>query len=383
MNKKIKNWIPKYYRLKINEFRHRNKFRKTYENQKIAERDFKTCDNKKSSKQIREELKLIKDYWKCYPLHYFRYYLYKKDNQLSKEELINYIPEFYFYNVYLPYYDTKKYDILQKDKNVMDSFFRSLNIPTANTLFKIISGQIYDINHNKITFKVFDEIMDTVNSDKIFVKPALGQGGFGINVFHRINEKFKKDDIVFNYDYLKKISHEDDWIIQEGIDQHEELNKINPSSVNTFRIITKNEEGNVKILVATLRIGINQKEVDNSAQGAISCKINLQNGAFNNFATSEHPYKKYIKHPNTNIIFNNYFTVHYTEIKNFVVNSARKLPYFKIISWDIALSKNNILAIEFNLSFGIDHLQYCCNGVRKQFEIEDPNFYWNYYKGIK
>ena len=65
MFENVKNKIPKYYRLRLNEFRHRNEFKKTYENQKIAEEDFKNERNKKNQKQIKEEIKLIKNYWKC------------------------------------------------------------------------------------------------------------------------------------------------------------------------------------------------------------------------------------------------------------------------------------------------------------------------------
>ncbi|MCG9479565.1 MAG: hypothetical protein K9H14_05065, partial [Actinomycetia bacterium] len=106
------NKIPIYYFLKAGEYGHRYIFRITYENQKNAEEDFKNCSNKKSSQQIKKEILLIQNYWKCYPLHYFRYYLYKKEKQLSDKALLNYIPEFFFYRVYLPFYDDRRYKVL-------------------------------------------------------------------------------------------------------------------------------------------------------------------------------------------------------------------------------------------------------------------------------
>lgn len=381
MNNLIKNKIPKYYRLKIGEYWHRYKFRRIYENQKIADEDFKKCSNKKSYIQIKKEIRLIQDYWKCYPLHYFRYYLYKKEKQLSNEELLNYIPEYFFYAVFLRFYDNGQYDILRKDKNLMDGLFRSVNIPTANTIFKIVRGQIYDVNYKLVSPIIFEEIIKTVCSDKIFIKPASGQGGFGITVFNRNNNRYVKNRDIMNYKFLVNLSKIDDWIIQEGIIQNEELNILNPSSVNTFRIITKNDAGKVKILISVLRIGIENKDVDNSAQGGISCQINLENGSFKSYATSEHPYKKYGKHPNSNIEFSQYHISFYDGIKNFVINNASKLPFFKIIAWDIAVSDHDLLALEFNTGFGLDHLQYACNGLRENFEIDNPNYYWNLIKG--
>ena len=52
----------------------------------------------KSKQQMFRELSLLKHYWGCIPLHYFRYKLY--DQNLSDEELKDFIPPYFFYVKY-------------------------------------------------------------------------------------------------------------------------------------------------------------------------------------------------------------------------------------------------------------------------------------------
>ena len=58
---------------------------------------FKECKNSKNKSQIKREIQICRKYWKCYPYHYFIYNLFRADNEVTEEELINYIPHFFWY----------------------------------------------------------------------------------------------------------------------------------------------------------------------------------------------------------------------------------------------------------------------------------------------
>ncbi|GAI52270.1 unnamed protein product, partial [marine sediment metagenome] len=120
-----------------------------------AMRRYKKCDNKKPKSRIRKEMNLCKKFWGCYPLHYYRYDLYRKDKELSESKLLNYIPEFFFYRLFLPFYDSEKYKILLTDKIITEQFFRSLSIPQPHTICKLINNHIYtselvEISYNDV-----------------------------------------------------------------------------------------------------------------------------------------------------------------------------------------------------------------------------------------
>ncbi len=64
------------------ETRHRLVYEKNYKRMAQAMKKFNKCGNKKTKFRIRKEMNLCKKFWRCYPLHYYRYNLYRKDKEL-------------------------------------------------------------------------------------------------------------------------------------------------------------------------------------------------------------------------------------------------------------------------------------------------------------
>ncbi len=338
---------------------------------------FKECDVKKPKSQIKEEMNFCKKFWGCYPLHYYRYDLYRKEKQLSQTELLSYIPEFFFYYLFLPYYDSTKYAALVTDKNITEQLFRSLAIRQAHTICKLITGRIYTRKLVETDFDTIGKKVEEKKYEKIFVKPLDGQGGHGIYIFHRnrSGQYVTKHDDVLTEDFLNDIGAKNNYIVQPGLMQHHEVSKIYPRSVNTFRIATENKNGNVRVLCATLRMGRAGNEVDNSAQDGIITRIDTGTGRMGHYATSEQC-EYFEKHPDTNFVFRNYEFANWNKIEEFAVESAKKLPQFTYLGWDIALTEEGPLAVETNLGFGLDHYQVVLGGLKHVFGISDPQFYW-------
>lgn len=93
--------------------------------------------------------------------------------------------------------------------------------------------------------------------------------------------------------------------------QHPKLECLNPTSVNTLRIITVKSGDSVEIVGAILRIGINNY-VDNFSAGGIAAPINISTGIVYKPAISKMNGLVYKEHPETN-----------TKILGF------KIPYWK------------------------------------------------------
>jgi len=357
--------------------KHRLTYEKSYKRMAQAMERFRKCDNKKAKHQIKKEIALCKNFWKCYPLHYFRYDLYRKEKELSEKELINYVPEFFFYSLFLPFYNLKKYKILIEDKIISEQFFRSLNISQPHTICTVKSNHIYTNDMNKITYARVKQELVEQKYEKIFVKPKDGYGGHGIYVFNKKNsgQYLASDNILFGEDFLRKIGAKNDFIVQAGVEQDSEILKIYPYSVNTFRIITEYKNGNIRILCAILRFGRNGNQVDNADSGGIFVIVDVGKGTLGNYGISmEGEYFK--KHPDTNIIFGEYKISRWNEIKEFVIESTKKLSYFTYLGWDIALTKNEPLAIETHSGFGLEALNLIFGGMREILRIDDPIYYW-------
>lgn len=339
---------------------------------------FKECNNRKPGSQIRKEVKLCKNFWGCYPFHYFRYDLYRRERQFVERELLNYIPEFFFYSLFLPFYDSEEYKILLADKSIAEQVFTSLRIAHPDTICRLIDNHIYTSQLVEISYDRVEQELTEKQYKEVFVKPVRGPGGHGIYVFSRSADGnyMTKTGGMFNRQFLNKIEEQNDYIIQSGLIQDPDISKMYPHSVNTCRISTENKRGNVRILCSILRIGRNGWQVDNIRQDGLSLAIDVSTGKVGNHATSEQC-EYFARHPDTNFVFKGYEILNWTEIKKFTIESARKLPRFTYLAWDIALTEKGPVAIEATLfDFGLDAYQVTLGGLREIFAIDDPQFYW-------
>lgn len=65
------------------------------------------------------------------------------------------------------------------------------------------------------------------------------------------------------------------YIFQERVVQSKKTDILNPSAINTYRIVTVNKEGKIYLLTALLRAGAeNTGNVDNWAAGGLAIGIN-------------------------------------------------------------------------------------------------------------
>ena len=143
-----------------------------------------------------------------------------------------------------------------------------------------------------------------------------------------------------------------DIIVQKPLVQSPELSLLNSSSVNTIRIMSLlKSDGSVKLCSACLRMGIEGAKVDNASSGGVVAGID-QTGHLKKYAykpTGE----RFKTHPTSEVAFENYIIPNFDKCKDLVYRLAPKYPYFRLISWDIALNKDNEpVLIEANLCSG-------------------------------
>ena len=312
----------------------------------------------KSKRQIELEMKMVADYWKCDPAHYVRYGLF--DKLLSKEELLDYVPAYYYYNFYLfPQFkevNRKIYD----DKLQLYYLFKRHHIATPEVLAVVHEGKLYEPDG----LKPCDTLLQISlrDGERLFFKPVNGQGGTGIKVF----KEGRDGDLTT---FISRLDRKTRYVVQAGIEQREDIAQINDSSVNTLRIITQFYGGEPHLCACVMRIGRNGKEVDNSHQGGMSIEIDVETGAYSSIATAEHGGGSYFAHPDSGFIFNGKTIEGWKEIRSTVLAYADEFPCLREIGWDIALTKSGIQAIEMNLGFGLAHLQVTCGGMRRKLNL--------------
>ena len=250
------------------------------------------------------------------------------------------------------------------DKFYFYLFLKSLNIPTPNILYYTRNGKLlYDFDNQKE-----DRVGVILNKDiEAFAKPfngQIGDGTFALTVkdsFVYINGQLQSNtkDIIQTF-------KETNYIIQERIIQHPQMNRLCSTSVNTIRLltlITPNEE--VIAFRAGLRIGREGSIVDNCAKGGVFVGIDMNNGRLLKKGIIKPPYGKMVfQHPDTGVVFEGFEIPFFKEAVEMAKELHSKLYRIHSVGWDIAITQEGPIFIEGNSRWEVSGTQAAVGGLK-------------------
>lgn len=288
--------------------------------------------------------KRIDDYFEKYNLKINKYwhYCYINASGIVSEK---YIPEYNFYEEIEPQFNrvemAKGYD----DKNIYDQLFPEIIRPSC--FLRCINGTFYDQNYNRLE-EAGDILKCLSKGEEYIIKPSLdGQGGKGVKKIKVEGSGFFLGENKIDVLSLPELYRED-FVIQNIIKQHRNLDTIYPHSVNTIRVMTFRYNQQIHILSSIVRFGNHGSFVDNESSGGMSCGVNAD-GTLKNFAIAK-KMDVYKKHPYTGEAFGGTVIPNYEEVKQITKALHKKLLYFDIVSWDIAINRDaKPVLIEMNL----------------------------------
>lgn len=336
---------------------------------------FESYKHKKPVVVMKREMKVLQTYWGCYPFQYFRYGMYKKSCSLSVEQMKDYIPNYFAYYLFFPKF-FKEYGIVTEDKELTFRLFDSYGIAQPELLLQYKNELFYDKAKNIIDDAAVNELIKKSAAEKLFFKPTLGLGGKGIIVFNKKESFVDPIGNELTAGFIRKnIGKGENYILQEGLKQHDEINRIYPKAVNTFRIKTKMLNGKAEILLAMFRMGQGGNQLDNASQQGLVCKVDVETGEFNALGYTGLG-RTMDAHPDSNFVFAGYIFPYWNEIKEFVIMATQKMETIGYIGWDVAYTVNGPVVIEMNSGPGLEYLQDCHGGVRKVYGIDNPKAYW-------
>ena len=127
---------------------------------------------------------------------------------------------------------------------------------------------------------------------------------------------------------------------------------LNPTSVNTIRILSYRSGMEVLIIYSVVRIGRRGSVIDNQSAGGISKTIDkdgkLGKCAFGGYVEDN------VDRTDTGIILEGYQLPSYGKAIEMVKRLHLKIPFFDILGWDVAIQEDGEpLLIEFNTSPGL------------------------------
>lgn len=256
----------------------------------------------------------------------------------------DYFPEDLFSNKLELKINNFEYAKVFSNKALLESLFSfNKDIVFPKTILLNANGLWYNGNRDIVKKALVQEVL--YNKKDIIIKPILeGREGRGILFPNFIDGKDKNEEIT-----LKEVLESKNIIIQEVVKQEDSYKKLHPSSLNTIRLTTYIAKDALHCMNLCLRIGTGKTKVDNLGRGGIV--IGLSNdGYLNKFAyVLGNSKEKYSKHPDTNIVFENYKVPKTKEMIKIAKKLHASVINIGIISWDFAVNeKEEVVLIEAN-----------------------------------
>lgn len=326
-------------------------------------------------KERKSLLEIVKDLNKIGPgnnylnfTNYFQSLMYKKNSG----EICNYFDGELMHRIILGDNKKGKHPILE-DKIKFAHLMMENNIPIARYIACIRKGFLilknekrYDLNQKELVASVLIEWLEEFKT--IFIKQTDALGGVGIL-------KFKLGDEV----NLATIDIHRDYIIEQGIVQHPELDNINPSCINSLRVMSFRENENVQVPSCFLRAGTGDSFVDNAAAGGVFVNYDLKKNRLGEIAYSHAGSggKCYTHHPSTLYYFENKTLPYPEKVELIITKAAQLFSDIELIGWDIAYTKDGPIIIEGNSNPSLLMTQIALKGLNKN------DFYKKYYSMLK
>ena len=192
------------------------------------------------------------------------------------------------------------------------------------------------------TSEHYDIFKKFVAKHPVFVKKMAAMS-LGISVALLDMEKCGKTEAECFNEMIKEGKH----ILEERVIQSKTLAALNPSSVNTVRIVTYNTKNGVVIPNGLIRTGRDGMFVDNGGAGGILTGVDFSNGKLSTDGYTKYG-ERFEKHPDTGIHFKGYQLPELPQLLEICKEMAAMVPYIKYISWDMAHTDRGWVAIEGN-----------------------------------
>lgn len=216
----------------------------------------------------------------------------------------------------------------------------------------------------------FDAFLD--RHDAFMVKPIDGLGGGGIY-------KMKTADVTDRDAFYAKILRER-CFVEEVIRQSEVMASLNPSCVNSIRVMTHNINDNPTIFFCAVRVGNGGSVVDNFHSGGMSAIVDSDTGVVCSDAIDKEM-NWFAAHPATGTVFKGFQVPQWDRVKEMIHAACRLHPEMTVIGWDVSITDNGPILIEGNRRPGFDLVQMLEQKGLKHV-LEDMETKFRAWKGL-
>ncbi len=279
--------------------------------------------------------KEIRKYWKQYgievPCFEWHRFFYMRTGQ----QRLDFIPKTLFNYDVKPFLSDLRLSPAWSDKSYLDFFIRGVNTPV--NIVRNVNGHLLGTDFNEISKDEADEAMNRF--DALVIKPTVftntGQGVQLLKPPYRIDR------------YLEEYNR--DFVIQLPLRQHDEMAKLNKSSVNTIRVNSVFIEGEVHVMSCFVKVGQTGEFADNNGKERYFIGIKLPDGTLNDYAI-DHDMVSYHAIP-SGYEFAGKKIPGFEKMCSMICKAHRQIAHFGLAFWDVCIDEDGEPCIvEVNLT---------------------------------
>lgn len=269
-----------------------------------------------------------------------KYYEFYKAIKPADVDLYKYMPDAFLKTFIDDYFTNPQQSFPCDDKNLYDFYFHDVKRPTI--LFRKVKNLYLDADYSIISQE--KALAMAREQGEVICKVAkFSMGGSGILVWNAVSDDENK--------LLSFLNNTDYVVCQQMLKQHPVMASLNPTSLNTMRIMTLVFNNQVHVIASMMRMGPKGSRVDNASKGGAVVGI-LPTGQLKNVGW-DGTGLRYDIHPQGHMRFESVTIPKYQECVDLVTRLATRFcTISRMISWDVAIDENeNPVLMEFNVSF--------------------------------
>jgi hypothetical protein len=312
------------------------------------------------TKEQMEEIDGIyrKNYGKKIPYTWHRYF-----TAYTGSFDAGYFPEHLFIPRFEFFMNQRQYERVLGDKNLAPLICAKADgVVYPHIYLSRCNGIFRDENMKLITRERACDILSNIG--EVFLKPSVDScsgNNCRLLQFHNGLCEIGGGGVVKNIQQILEM-YGNDFMVSEKIICSEDIRKIYPQSVNTFRVISYLWDNKVCHVPALMRIGRGGSVVDNAHAGGIFIGVTedgtLKKNAFTEF------HEVFAKHPDSGIVFDGYKIHNFSKVLSAVETLHVRIPQVRVINWDFTINQENeAVLIEANIGGGSVWLSEMANGM--------------------
>lgn len=289
------------------------------------------------------------------PLFYLHAGLYRRE--LAWQDKLDYMSSLEVYN-HLGEINQPEHHFVARNKLITHGLFMAFAIPTP-PFYGVVdanNGRTFD-GHPLCTANDLVDLLRRLDLDTVCFKYIAGTRGKG---FYRMRVDCDRHEPVAQvlpdgnvvplpqfWEQLLRTSEFGGYFCQGVVEQHPDVARYNPWSLNTVRSwMVKDDGGEWYMYAAALRMGLGRTSVDNISQGGLGSPVDVETGRLAAAIREEVDHRPLDEHPVTGVRFAGETLPAWPEALRLCHRTAGLFPYYELVAVDVAFSTEGPMIIE-------------------------------------